>query len=1001
MKIIYSLFFVITLASISFAGKYHPTIQYLFPLPSSKLLPQKTTIILRLEPDYGITDLTSLIHVQGDSQGVYSGDIFYATDGRTIIFKPDNSFKIGEQINVTIETSQFSGHDFAFHFTIDTNQPQTPKNEQDIHSVRPANILEVHEIPPPRIINGVTVPSDFPKIETQQKGATAPGLIFFGTNFPEPGTGNYLIACYDDGTPYFYRRFDKISRSVNFTPQPTGVLTVHFEEPGHYLVLDSNFVEIDSYTCGHGYTTDNHEFLLLENGHALIIAQEDIKIDMSALVPRGRKTAIVQGNHIQELDQNKNVIFEWRSWDYLDIRDAIGINLTANYIDYAHINSIAVDYDSNLVISSRDLCEVTKINRNTGDIIWRLGGENNQFEFINETEDFLYQHDARPVPGKPRHYTIFDNGRSRTRPYSRAVEYKIDVRNKIAEKVWEFRHNPDRFSKSMGGAQRLPNGNTLIDWPADKLRVCEVSPDGKIVYELFSAGHTNYRCRRYQWSGMQKQPYLILENFGAVVRLIFNKFGDANTEYYKIYYSTTGQDFTFLDRTNQTYYDMTYLQNHTEYFFRVTAVDSPQAESGFSNTERAFVQLAEPGQNLIRNGTFESFHYWTLATQNQALAETKISVDAPLLIDITNGSYNIKDIQLQQDNILLLKNRSYRLKFDAYTTKDFRVADLDLLNKDDPATDYSQIGLFALKRRPEHFEFTFRMQQSTDSDARFVLHCGGDTSNIYIDNIVLTHVDLNYDTTFVDFVKINFQPDSLPAPEAYARDSGDMFGIRPNGFSYGWDTANNNSTSRELILDPRYTTFNYLKSDETDYTWEIEVPNGEYEIHLVTGDPAGSNAINQIRIENDTFTDADGPDLFDEFTTETEIADGRLTLKPAGESPNLKICFIDIRKRETASVRRAETKPHSMRLAQNYPNPFNQSTIISFSIAQRTPVNLKIYDLLGRVVRTVLEEPLDAGNYALKWQGTDNAGNPVASGIYFYTLETEFYFDVKKLILLK
>ena len=88
-------------------------------------------------------------------------------------------------------------------------------------------------------------------------------------------------------------------------------------------------------------------------------------------------------------------------------------------IDYVHINSIAIDYDSNIVISSRHLNELTKINRKTGAVMWRLGGAHNQFIFLNDSYGLSYQHDARPVPGKPDQYTVFDDGNFHSPAFSR------------------------------------------------------------------------------------------------------------------------------------------------------------------------------------------------------------------------------------------------------------------------------------------------------------------------------------------------------------------------------------------------------------------------------------------------------------------------------------------------------------------------------------------------------------------------------------------------------
>jgi len=1004
MKKICFLYFILKFAVFCFGGQYHPTIQYIFPLPNSKMLPTKVTIILRLEPSFHskITNLGELIHVQGDSSGVYVGTIFLATDNRTIIFKANKEFERGEQIHVKIQTTQFSANDFQFEFTIDKNQNQPPIPETQLKNNSQTHFSSVNDIPSPRVINGVTVPSDFPEITTIQKKDTAPGTIFFGTNNPEAGIGNYLIICKNDGTPYFYRRYNHIARSVDFTRQPLGVLTVHFAGLEHYIALDSNFVHIDTYTCGHGYTTDNHELLLLGNGHALIIAQEDLKIDMSDLIIGGNPNAVVQGNYIQKLDKDKNVIFEWRSWDYFDIRDAIGIDIKANYIDYVHINSIAVDYDSNLIISSRNLCEITKIDRKTGEIIWRLGGTNNQFDYIHEKEEIIYQHDARPVPGKPGNYTIFDNGRRKIRPFSRVVEYSLDLKNMMAENVWEYRYTPDRFSKSMGSAQRLPSGNTLIDWPNDELRACEVSPTGEIIYEIFSKGHSNYRCRRYQWDGKQKQPSLIIENFGSIVRLIFNKFGDQNVQYYKIYYGIDNQQMTLLDSTTETYYDVAYLRNKTQYFFRISAVDSQRNESSFSNPESAYVQIIEPGLNLIKNGKFNSLKYWELLTSGNASASATIAPNAPLGIVISKSGSDLNHIKLQQDQILLLQGRDYLLEFDAYATSDYRRMETKIESKYPPNPNYAKIGLSALRKGPQHFQYPFEMKLPVDSDARLVFNCGSDTSNIFIDNVSLKYMDENIDTTLTEFININFQPLNIALPYNYYKDSGEIYGIHPNGYKYGWiGIANPDATIRESLLDLRYTTFNRMQTIGTARIWEIELPNDSYIIRLVTGDPDSTNQLNHIQVENITLEDLDGNDNFDKYTTSVSIEDGRLTLEPSPNSKNLKICFINIYKRTTAIKEQNGSMPYQMMLAQNFPNPFNRSTTISFTVSQQEDVRITIFDILGRLTRTLLKKKMIPGHYSVKWDGKDDAGNFVSSGIYFYTLKTANFSDVKKLLLIK
>jgi hypothetical protein len=93
--------------------------------------------------------------------------------------------------------------------------------------------------------------------------------------------------------------------------------------------------------------------------------------------------------------------------------------------------------------------------------------------------------------------------------------------------------------------------------------------------------------------------------------------------------------------------------------------------------------------------------------------------------------------------------------------------------------------------------------------------------------------------------------------------------------------------------------------------------------------------------------------------------------------------------------------PDQNELFQNYPNPFNSSTIIYYQVKDAAPVNLEVYDILGNRIRSLVNEYKLAGYYTNYWDGKDNNGHQVPSGIYFYTLKTKNYNQTKKLVLLK
>lgn len=104
-----------------------------------------------------------------------------------------------------------------------------------------------------------------------------------------------------------------------------------------------------------------------------------------------------------------------------------------------------------------------------------------------------------------------------------------------------------------------------------------------------------------------------------------------------------------------------------------------------------------------------------------------------------------------------------------------------------------------------------------------------------------------------------------------------------------------------------------------------------------------------------------------------------------------------------AGVLELQSTPREFALHQNFPNPFNPDTTINYDLAESADVTLQIYNVLGQVVRTlVASEAQNAGRYQIRWNGMDERGVPVSSGIYFYQISADGKFsDVRKLMLLK
>jgi photosystem II stability/assembly factor-like uncharacterized protein len=93
--------------------------------------------------------------------------------------------------------------------------------------------------------------------------------------------------------------------------------------------------------------------------------------------------------------------------------------------------------------------------------------------------------------------------------------------------------------------------------------------------------------------------------------------------------------------------------------------------------------------------------------------------------------------------------------------------------------------------------------------------------------------------------------------------------------------------------------------------------------------------------------------------------------------------------------------PVNYELSQNYPNPFNPTTMISWKMMNRGKVELRIFDVLGKEVKSLVNETKDAGTYKVNWDGKNNNGKAVSTGIYYYMLKANNFVDVKKMMMLK
>ncbi len=572
-------------------------ILYLSPVPNSKYNTKETNIILKFKDEINTSSVSvSNFNILGSSSGKNIIKVIWTDEKNTVILKPVNNFSPGEEVRVKILNGITSANgkavtpfDFSFEISRfskkqgdNSNPPYWDEFKKNENRFTRNNFD--YSISP--VFQSDSIPSDFPQIRIIRKYDTAPGYIFISNfRFDMTPISYYLMVLDNSGNPIIYK--NTVAPCFDFKAQNDS--TFSYFDGRKFFSTNTSLQILDSFYCGNGYSTDIHELQLLPNNHAYLMSYDSEYVDMSQVVAGGDPNAVVSGLIVQEIDQNKNVIFQWRSWDHFQITDATHENLQAHNIDYVHGNAIDLDYDGNVIISSRHMDEITKINRQTGDIIWRWGGKNNQFNFVNDPIKFSHQHCIRRLANG--NYTLFDNGNFHSPPFSRGCEYKLDVMHKTATLVWEYRDPEGFYGLAMGSVQRLSNGNTFIGWGSTNPTCSEIRPNGTKTFEMtLPQGSYSYRAFRQTWKGAPVQPlpsnYSLLQNFP-------NPFNPITTIKYQIsedsyvtlkIYDILGREVRTLVAENQkadTYlidFNTTGLASGV-YFYKLTA-------NGFTDTKK-------------------------------------------------------------------------------------------------------------------------------------------------------------------------------------------------------------------------------------------------------------------------------------------------------------------------------------------------------------------------------------------------------------------------------
>lgn len=308
---------------------------------------------------------------------------------------------------------------------------------------------------------------------------------------------------------------------------------------GEAFMLDSSY-RVVKRLKGEGpeLRTDLHEFVVTDDGHALLSTINSTTGDMSNAGWGHSKNDYIYDSVFQEIDiATGDLLFQWRASEHFNPADAFMVRMWSGYTslspyDFFHLNSIQRDSKGNYLISARHMHQIVYIDGQSGDVIWKLGGHPESNDFVDlsdgEATNFAWQHHARWLSEEEGLISVMANGLGgffqQYAPYSRALIIKIDQGNRTAELIHEYTSLDKVLSPSQGSVQILPNDNVFVGW-GPMAAWSEFKHSGELLCEYHFAASAffwtqrvkNYRAFKvYNWTAEPDYPPVAKTKGGKV-----------------------------------------------------------------------------------------------------------------------------------------------------------------------------------------------------------------------------------------------------------------------------------------------------------------------------------------------------------------------------------------------------------------------------------------------------------------------------------------------------
>lgn len=261
---------------------------------------------------------------------------------------------------------------------------------------------------------------------------------------------------------------------------------------------DDKYHPIKSIRAGNGLQTDLHDLQLTSRGTALITAYETTYADLSSLGGSRRGRTFV--GHVQEIDlKSGRVLLDWRSLDHVGVDESYQpLPRKGQAYDYFHLNSVSEMDDGNLLISARNTWALYKVDRSSGQVLWRLNGKRSDFS-LSSSARFYWQHDGRAHGSDV--ITVFDNSGVAKEKQSRGLVLSVDDSSKTVSLSQSFLHPAAFVSGTLGNVQLLSDGGAFIGWGAQPY-FSQYASDGSLILDgQLPIGVRSYRAYLVDWVG--------------------------------------------------------------------------------------------------------------------------------------------------------------------------------------------------------------------------------------------------------------------------------------------------------------------------------------------------------------------------------------------------------------------------------------------------------------------------------------------------------------------